>query len=145
MRRKVHASTTFAVCSIAVLAGACPAWSDPPPEAPVSYASPCGTAAVAFTRVTVTDAAKGPVVTFERGPIKQQSRDANLAHKSRRFFFKVKDADTLIEFQGHAYPDRLVGLLSDADGARPISLSATERGATACGGAPTPSSRSAQP
>ena len=85
--------------------------------------------------ITIKDSPKGPVVTFERPDLGAlESRDDNLAFVSRRFFFKLRTATELIEFQGRAEDGELEGLLSDAHGARHITLPVVPAGAQpACG------------
>ena len=79
-------------------------------------------------RVAIVATPKGPKVTLTRpgrdpGPF--ETLDVNFAHVSRRVFFKAKTEEGLIEFQGHARKEALVGLLSDdRGGTRTISLPA---------------------
>lgn len=96
---------------------------DPPPEPPITYVAPCRAHPDDPARIVITDTQKGPTVTLQRqGANALETRDANLAHKSRRFFFKLRTDDELIEFQGHARQDRLDGLYSDRAGARRIDM-----------------------
>ena len=89
-------------------------------------------------RISIEDSSKGPVVTFERSDLGAlDTRDDNFAFVSRRFFFKLRTATELIEFQGHAEDGELEGLLSDARGARHISLPVVATGASLrCGTKP---------
>lgn len=88
--------------------------------------------------IAIKDSDKGPVVTFERTDLGAlDSRDDNLAFVSRRFFFKLRTATELIEFQGYAKDGELDGLLSDAHGARRITLPVVPSGAKpTCGAKP---------
>ena len=89
---------------------------------PLRYATTCPPPGDP-SAITITDSPKGPVVTFERAEDGlHQTRDDNLAFVSRRFFFKLRTATELIEFQGMARDGALEGLLSDAHGARRIVL-----------------------
>ena len=89
---------------------------------PLRYATSCPPPGDP-SAITIKDSDKGPVVTFERSDLGAlDSRDDNLAFISRRFFFKLRTATELIEFQGHADDSQLEGLLSDAHGARHISM-----------------------
>ena len=104
---------------------------------PLRYATTCPPPGDP-SAITIKDSDKGPVVTFERPDLGAlDSRDDNLAFISRRFFFKLRTATELIEFQGHAEDGELEGLLSDAHGARRITLPVVPAGAKpACGGKP---------
>ena len=108
-----------------VVAFVAPAFADgskPRATLPLHYASACPPPGDP-SAITIKDSPKGPVVTFERtdlGPL--DSGDDNLAFVSRRFFFKLRTATELIEFQGRAGDGELEGLLSDAHGARRITL-----------------------
>ena len=105
---------------------------------PLHYATPCPPPGDP-SAITIKDSPKGPVVTFERTDLGAlDTRDDNLAFVSRRFFFKLRTETELIEFQGHARDGELEGLLSDAHGARHISLPAVPGGATPGCGAKRP-------
>lgn len=77
-------------------------------------------------RVVIDATPKGPKVTVTRGgakPGSYQTLDVNFAHVSRRLFFKAQTPEGLLEFQGHARPSSLAGLLSDDHGhTREIAL-----------------------
>ncbi|WP_158808802.1 hypothetical protein [Beijerinckia sp. L45] len=93
------------------------------------------------TRIEIGEGAKGVRVTFERaglapGPF--ETPDVNLAKISRRLFFTLRTPHGLVEFQGRALDDRLIGRLSDETGiARTISLAAVRNEALErCDGLP---------
>ena len=117
-----------------------PAWAEPAkPRAtlPLHYGTSCPPPGDP-NAITIKDSEKGPVVTFERTDLGAlDSRDDNLAFVSRRFFFKLRTATELIEFQGHAADGELEGLLSDAHSARRITLPIVPSGAKpVCGARP---------
>ncbi len=148
-RAGVLASTGCrALATFIALLLARPACADapPPPEdAHLVYGSLCAAAAADPLRIVETATAKGPRITLLRrgadpGPF--DTLDVSFAHVSRRLFFKVKTAQGLIEFQGHARKAALDGFYSDDRGAtRTISLPAAPDGADDCGGVPAPSYR----
>jgi len=86
-------------------------------------------------RIEISEATKGPRVIYQRAgldPGRFETLDVNLAKISRRLFFTLRTPHGLIEFQGRATDDKLVGLLSDDAGlARTISLAAVRDGALA--------------
>jgi hypothetical protein len=95
---------------------------------PLVYAG-CPAAPADPMRIEIREGAKGAVVIYRRaggadpGPF--ETPDVNLARISRRLFFTLRTARGLVEFQGRAGDDRLVGRISDDRGdARPISLAA---------------------
>ena len=98
----------------------------PPEDAHLAFGVACPGARGEPLHVLVTATPKGPKVTLTRpgadpGPF--ETLDVNFAHVSRRLFFKARTREGLIEFQGHARADALVGLYSDDHGrTRPISL-----------------------
>ncbi len=104
---------------------------------PLGYATTCP-ALGNPSAITIKDSPRGPLVIFERTDLGVlESHDDNLAFVSRRFFFKLRTATELIEFQGHAEDGELAGLLSDAFGARHIALPAVPAGASpSCGAKP---------
>ena len=104
---------------------------------PMHYATTCPPPGDP-SAITIKDSPKGPVVTFERSDLGAlETRDDNLAFVSRRFFFKLRTATELIEFQGRAQDGELEGLLSDAKGPRRIVLPIIPAGAAAgCGAKP---------
>ena len=117
-----------------------PVWAEaakPRATLPLHYGSSCSPPGDP-NAITIKDSEKGPVVTFERPDLGAlDSRDDNLAFVSRRFFFKLRTATELIEFQGHAADGELEGLLSDALGARRITLPVVPAGAMpTCGARP---------
>ena len=123
-------------CSLCVPA-TCAEAAKPRATLPLRYATACPPPGDP-TAITIKDSDKGPMVTFERPDLGAlDSRDDNLAFVSRRFFFKLRTATELIEFQGHAEDGELEGLLSDAHGARRIALPLVPAGAKpACGAKP---------
>lgn len=106
---------------------------------PVVYAG-CPTAAGDPTRIEIGEGPKGAKVTYQRtgldpGPF--ETLDVNLATISRRLFFTLRTAHGLVEFQGRATDDRLVGLLSDETGAaRAITLTAHHEALDRCSALP---------
>ena len=93
------------------------------------------------TRIEVDASAKGAKVTYRRAGIDPgpfETLDVNLAKISRRLFFTLRTSRGLVEFQGRATDDRLVGRLSDDDGATgTISLAAVRKEAfERCGALP---------
>ena len=89
-------------------------------------------------RVVIEATPKGPQVTVTRGgtqPGPYRTLDVNFAHVSRRLFFKARTPEGLLEFQGHARPSSLAGLLSDDHGhTREIALPIDTARRTGCPG-----------
>ena len=114
-----------------------PAFGAQPARLPLHYAIACPTPGDP-SAITIRDSPKGPTVTFERSDLGAlDTRDDNLAFLSRRFFFKLRTATELIEFQGHAGDGELEGQLSDERGARRIVLPVVPEGAKPrCGAKP---------
>ncbi len=123
---------SMVLASVAAPAGA--QAGKPRASLPLHYATTCPPPGDPRA-ITIKDSPRGLVVTFERADLGAlDTRDDNLAFVSRRFFFKLRTETELIEFQGHAQDDELEGLLSDARGARHISLPAVPAGAPpSCG------------
>ena len=94
---------------------------------PLVYAG-CPAGPSSPMRIEIQDGAKGAKVTYRRagrdpGPF--EALDVNLARVSRRLFFTLRTPQGLVEFQGRALDDRLVGRLSDETGAaQAITLAA---------------------
>lgn len=131
MKRAAGRCLLALVCAVAAASAAAASRA----RLPLLYAG-CPAGPDDPTKIAVRDAPKGPVVDYERpGTPVQETRDANLAFLSRRLFFKLKIGDELIEFQGRAGDGALDGLLSDAHGARHLSLAAAAPGGEPnCGG-----------
>ena len=113
---------TLIALTVSTLAGA--DTPPPPDDAHLAYGTLCDREEP--IRVEITATAKGPKVTLVRrandpGPF--ETLDVNFAHVSRRLFFKARTSEGLIEFQGRALADALVGLYSDDRGVtRSITL-----------------------
>ena len=136
--KAIACRTAFLVATLAGLAPAArAAASKVRATLPMRYATTCPSPGDP-SAISIKDSPKGPVVTFERTDLgKLDTRDDNLAFVSRRFFFKLRTAVELIEFQGYAQDGELEGLLSDANGARRIALPAVPAGAQpTCGAKP---------
>ena len=103
----------------------------------LAYGSDCGSDEALLVVIDATP--KGPKVTITRGgvaPGPYETLDVNFAHVSRRLFFKAKTEEGLLEFQGHARPSSLAGLLSDDRGrTRQIALPIAPTPRSGCAGA----------
>lgn len=133
----MKATCCCAALLVAAFAPACAAAEGARAILPLHYGTTCPQPGDP-SAISIRDSLKGPVVTFERKDLGTlDSRDDNLAYISRRFFFKLRTETELIEFQGHALDGELEGLLSDARGARRITLPAVPAGASpSCGAKP---------
>ncbi len=135
MRRRGFTLLLFRLLALAAPAGA--AQVPPSLDDHLVYGTDCGPDEA--IRVVIDATKKGPKVTITRGgaePGPYETLDVNFAHVSRRLFFKAKTPDGLLEFQGHARPSSLAGLLSDDRGrTREIALPFAQTQHPGCAGA----------